>query len=97
MGIYAAADSSSVCSAPVITPSSGESITAGTTTVSITADSGESIKYTLDGSDPKTSETAAEYSSEISSSGWSGEKTVRAYAYKAGSYDSAVVSATYEI
>lgn len=76
-GIYVYA--SAACTTPTITVASNEA--------TITAGAGESIKYTKDGSDPKTSPTAADYSAKFSVA--AGDK-VRAYAYKSGSINSGV-------
>ena len=51
-------------------------------------DSGAVIRYTVDGSDPRYSDSAREYSTKIITQ--SGE-IIRAYAEKAGKYASAVV------
>lgn len=76
-GIYAYVDSAktSVTAAPTIT-------TAGV----ITAAQGAVIMYTIDGTDPRYSSTAKVYSSAVGEAG----DTIKAYAYAAGAYPSAV-------
>lgn len=71
------------CATPTITVASGEA--------TLAAGSGETIKYTTDGSNPKTSDTAATYSAKFAVT--SGTK-IRAYAFKAGSVPSGVAEAT---
>jgi len=93
-GIYVAAASGKRCTEPTISPNGG-AYTAGTTTVTLTAGSGEVIKYTLDGSDPKTSSTAQTYSSAIATTGWSGPVKLRCFASKSGLYDSGESSAVF--
>lgn len=80
-GIYVYAEDG-VCDAPAITASGNSvSITSGT--------SGATIKYTTDGTNPKTSETAKVYSSAVSIT----ENTkFRAYAEKSGFINSAISS-----
>jgi hypothetical protein len=80
--IYAAfkTRSTSVCAAPTFTYTGGSTDTlaiASTTT-------GATIKYTLDGTDPKTSNTAETYSTAIDTSAWTVGPTVKAYASKTG-------------
>lgn len=76
-GIYVACAASTVATTPTI------SITSNT--VTLTAGTGETIKYTLDGSDPRFSETAATYSSDSKPTAEAGD-TVRAAATKTGSF-----------
>ena len=81
--------SGTVCTAPTVTYNESGS------TIAITAGSGETIKYTLDGSDPRTSLTAQTYSAAISTSSWSaanGETVVKAYSQKAGQISSVVTT-----
>jgi hypothetical protein len=79
-GIYVYATAG--CTTPTITVASGKA--------TITGASGETIKYTLDGTDPKTSPVAEVYSAAVTVA--SGDK-VRAYAYKTGSLNSGVAAA----
>lgn len=76
-GIYVACKSDTVCTQPTISVASN--------TATITAGSGETIKYTLDGSDPRFSSTAADYNSGSKPSVASGEK-IRAAAVKTGMF-----------
>lgn len=64
-------------------------ITITDSSAAITAGVGESIKYTVDGTNPKTSETAEAYSDSFDVTVG---QHIRAYAYKAGIINSAVVS-----
>lgn len=80
-GIYVHAKSG-MLAAPTISISGGSA--------TITGGSGATIKYTLDGSDPKTSPTAQAYSAAVSVT--AGQK-VRAFAAKTGSLNSPVASA----
>lgn len=97
-GIYTAAAAAAGCAALTFTPVSGGAVTPGTTTIAIScATSGASIRYTLDGSDPKTSPASALYSGALATTGWTGRRTVRAYAYKNGYLSSGVSSALYEL
>lgn len=73
---------SACCTMPTITISSHS--------CTISAGTGETIKYTVDGSNPKTSETASTYSEAITTT--SGAK-VRAYASKTGLTDSGISEA----
>jgi len=82
MGIYVACSSSAVQAAPTFSLS-GSSLT-------ITS-SGGTIKYTTDGSDPKTSNTAQTYSSAVNVTG---VKVVKAYASASGKYNSSVTTYT---
>lgn len=70
---------SGVTAAPTITIASNKA--------TITAGTGESIKYTLDGSNPKTSDTAAVYSAAVDAPAGT---IVKAYAYKTGAVNSAI-------
>lgn len=79
-GIYVYAQSGAATT-PTITISSG--------TATLTAGTGETIVYTLDGSNPKNSGTAATYDSTNKPTVTSGE-TIRAYAYKSGSVNSGI-------
>lgn len=79
-GIYVFTSSS--CSTPTITVASKKA--------TIAAGSGETIKYTLDGSDPKTSPTAAIYSDVVSFP--DGTTVIKAYSYKDGSINSGVAT-----
>lgn len=79
-----------LCTAPTITYTGGS-----TNTIAITAGTGETIKYTLDGSDPRTSPTAKTYSAAESTAAWSaanGGTVVKAYATKDGQIDSVVTT-----
>lgn len=76
-GIYVACAASKVCTTPTISISSN--------TITLTAGTGEAIKYTLDGSDPRFSETAATYSSDSKPTAAAGD-TVRAAATKTGMF-----------
>mgnify|MGYP000412475331 CR=1 FL=1 len=82
MGIYVACSSSAVQAAPTFSLS-GSSLT-------ITS-SGGTIKYTTDGSDPKTSNTAQTYSRTVNVTG---VKVVKAYASASGKYNSSVTTYT---
>lgn len=76
-GIYVACATGKVCTTPTISISSN--------TITLTAGTGEAIKYTLDGSDPRFSETAATYSSDSKPTAAAGD-TVRAAATKTGMF-----------
>lgn len=76
-GIYVHATAG--CAAPTITYSSGKA--------TISAGTGATIKYTIDGSDPKTSGTAAVYSAAVEVA--TGH-TVKAYAAASGMLNSGV-------
>ncbi len=82
-GLYVYA-TSGMCSAPSITISSSGQAT-------ITGTSGETVKYTTDGTDPKTSDSAAVYSSAFTVESGA---TVKAYSYKTGSINSPVSEST---
>ena len=77
-GIYVYAKSG-VCAVPTATLATNELTLAS-------SDSG-TIKYTTDGSNPKTSETAATYTTKFSVA--SGDR-IRMYASKSGMVDSAI-------
>lgn len=81
--------SGTLVAAPTITYTAGS-----TNTIAIASSTtGATIKYTLDGSDPRDSLTAQTYSAAISTADWSGvngETKVRAYAYKSGNIASTV-------
>lgn len=83
-GVYAAVLGSNVTADPTITISSNSATIASTT-------SGAVIHYTLDGSDPRFSDTATVYTSTVSVT--SGQ-TVRAYALAEGKFTSAVAEKT---
>lgn len=80
-GIFVYAKSG-MLEAPTITFSDGKA--------TITKASGATVKYTVDGSNPKTSPTAETYSSAVTVEDGA---TVRAYQYKAGSVNSPIASA----
>lgn len=84
-GIFVHAKSGAL-TAPTITVASGQATIAGPS-----GETGTTIKYTLDGSDPKTSPTAATYSDKVTVT--SGTK-IRAYASKSGSLNSGIAEAT---
>ena len=79
-GIYVHAQSGA-CTTPTIQIASNKA--------TITAGSGETIKYTTDGTNPKTSETAEVYNDSSKPTIASGA-TVRAYAYKTGTVNSGI-------
>lgn len=85
-GIYVAAATSSVCAAPTVTFASNVATMSSTT-------SGASVKYTVDGSDPRYSTTAVVYDSASKPTIAAGA-TVRAYAYKSAMYNSGIGEAT---
>ena len=76
-GIYVACAPGKVCTKPTIEVSSH--------TVTLTAGTGETIKYTLDGSDPRFSKTAIEYVSSAKPTSAAGD-TIRAAAFKSGMF-----------
>lgn len=82
-GLYLSVDAAKVVANPAI------AIAAGNATIT-SSTSGAAIKYTLDGTDPKTSATAATYSAPVAVT--SGQ-TVRAYASKAGLMNSGMAEA----
>ena len=81
-GVYAAVASSDVTAAPSITVASGKATIASDT-------SGATVKYTLDGTDPRYSDTVLTYSSSTDVVVSAGQ-TVRAYATAAGKFTSSV-------
>ncbi len=81
-GVYAAVASASVLAVPKITVTSGSA--------AITAVSGVTFKYTLDGSDPRYSKNAQVYASAVT---LAAGQVMRAVATKDGSYMSAVAEA----
>lgn len=78
---------SGAAATPTFTESSGKLTIASTT-------SSASIKYTTDGSNPKTSATAAAYSSDLTLSSFSAGTVIRAYASATGSINSGIASYT---
>lgn len=85
-GIFVYADSAAGLAAPTFSKSSN--------TVTITAASGATVKYTTDGTNPKTSSTAKTYSAGVTITA---DTKIRAYAEQAGKTSSAIASydATY--
>lgn len=83
-GIYVAASASAVTAAPTITVANNKATIASTT-------GGAVIRYTLDGSDPRYSDSAKVYSAAVDVA--AGEK-VRAYACTESGYASAVTDKT---
>lgn len=83
-GLYVNASATNTAAAPAI------NIATNKATVTSTTDSA-TITYTLDGTDPKTSPTAATYSTAVS---MTAGQTIRAYASKSGLLNSGVVEAT---
>lgn len=78
---------------PVFSPTAGA--VASGTDVSITSDTASAvIKYTTDGSDPRTSDTAVTYSAAVDVTA---ATTFKAYASKTNYLDSEVVTAAYTI
>ena len=82
-GIYVHAQSGA-CTTPTIQISGNKA--------TMTAGSNETIKYTTDGTNPKTSETAEVYSGSSQPTIPAGA-TVRAYAYKTGTVNSGIAEA----
>ncbi len=82
-GVYAAVDAAKVIAVPKITVTSGSA--------TITAVSGVTFMYTLDGSDPRYSKTAKLYTAAVV---LEADQTIKAFAEKAGSFRSAVAQAT---
>ena len=82
-GVYVHAQSGA-CTTPTIQISSNQA--------TMTAGTSESIKYTVDGTNPKTSETAEVYNGSSKPTIPAGA-TVRAYAYKTGSVNSGIAEA----
>jgi hypothetical protein len=89
---YTDPDMPSTVADPTFSPEAGTYTSAQTVTIS-TSTNGAAIKYTIDGTNPKTSTTAAIGSivSVLAS------ETIKAYAIKTSMTDSNVVSATYTI
>lgn len=83
-GIYVHAKDG-VCAAPA-----GDTTTAAGKVTLTCATSGASIRYTTDGSNPKTSDTAADYSAAFTAP--AAGSVVKAYAAKAGLLDSAILT-----
>lgn len=99
-GVFVSVDKNAAslfCATPTATPADGGKLVPGTTSISLACGTaGAVIKYTDDGSDPKTSATAKTYSAAISTTGFSGAfLTVKAFAQKSGVQDSGVLTATY--
>jgi len=95
-GIYVSCESNVACAPVAFTPANGSKYAPGTTTIALASTSGSAIRYTLDGTDPKISASALNYSAAIPTTGWTAPAvTVRAYANKAGLYDSGVGEAGY--
>ncbi len=82
-GIYVHAQNGA-CGTPTIAIASN--------VATITAGTGETVKFTVDGSNPKTSETAEVYNASAKPTVAAGA-TVRAYAYKSGSVNSGIAEA----
>lgn len=82
-GVYALVGNNAKATAP-------SSITKGQTYTTCTLASGESAKYTLDGSDPRYSITAADYSATAIANPAAGT-VLKIYAFKDGKYNSDVV------
>ena len=82
-GVYVHAQSGA-CTTPTIQIASNQA--------TMTAGSGETIKYTTDGTNPKTSDTAEIYNGSSKPTVTAGA-TVRAYAYKTGSVNSGIAEA----
>ena len=82
-GIYVyASDATAVCAAPTFSIASNK-VTIESTT------SGATIKYTTDGTNPKTSDTAKVYSAAVDISA---DTTFRAYASKTGMLSSPITA-----
>lgn len=84
-GIYVATEKGKVAATPSVTVSGGTATLTSTT-------SGATIKYTLDGSDPRFSATAEVYSTDAKPAVGAGV-TIKAYAAGAGLYNSNVAEA----
>lgn len=91
-GVYACVQSALKLAAPNITCANP-----GTDTLTITADGAEEIYYTVDGSDPRFSDTKMAYSAPIVTTSWvSGEKMkVKAVSYASKKFTSDVVEKTF--
>jgi len=87
--IYTHYHAGTICAAPTVTYVGGE-----TDTITLASStSGATIKYTLDGTDPRDSTTAVTYSTALDTSAWAaGTYKVRCYAYKTGNVDSVVTT-----
>lgn len=99
-GIYVAALASSCTANPTVTPASSK-VTPGTTKIvlSSTTDSAV-ICYTLDGTDPRFSDTAMTYTAAdtgLETTDWDSTVTLRAYAKKDGLLPSQVIEETYTV
>jgi hypothetical protein len=81
-GVYAAVESAKLCVAPAFN--------LNTTLTISTSTSEASIYYTLDGSDPRYSDTKKLYTAPLTTMQLAGASIVKAYAEKAGMYNSAV-------
>jgi hypothetical protein len=95
-GIFVhAVDAAKVCAVP--TGDAGTT-TAGKLTFATTT-SGATIRYTTDGSNPKTSDTAGTYNSASKPDlpVTAGKYTIRAYAYKAGMINSPILEFIYTV
>ena len=78
---------------PAFSPAAGA--VASGTDIAITSETASAtIKYTTDGSDPRTSDTAVTYSAAV---GITAATTFKAYASKTNYLDSEVVTAAYTI
>ena len=88
-GVYACVVTGKQQTAPTIT------YTAETTdTLAIVSANATSIKYTLDGTDPRSSNTALVYAAAIDTSDWTVDDviTVKAIAFRTGYYPSDITS-----
>jgi sulfur transfer complex TusBCD TusB component (DsrH family) len=82
-GVYAAVETARVCATPIV------SLTSGTVTMmSTTSDS--KIYYTLDGSDPRYSDTKALYTTGLTSTQLAGVTVVKAHTEKVAMFNSGV-------
>ena len=91
-GVYAAVLSSSLVSAPTISCT-----TPGTSTMTLSCSGASSIKYTIDGTDPRYSASALVYSSAVPTTDWTGNVTVKAAAYSAAGFVSDVTEQAFTI
>jgi len=80
-GLYVNGDAAKLCATPTITVASGKVTLASTTT-------GAALKYTVDGTDPKTSPAAQTWSAAADLP--TGTELIRAYAEKTGLLNSGV-------
>ncbi len=94
-GVYRI-DSTSPVTASVQFSPNGGSVSSDQPITLSTATAGASIRYTTDGSDPRTS-TNAKIIPSGRMLGLSASATVRAFAYKGGNIDSPVASATFTV